>query len=278
MKILFIGAGSAYNKHDGQSNVLVMADSGKRLLIDCGSYCWHSMRDLGLGVGDLDALYVSHLHADHVGGIEELAFGTYFNPALQRPRLFCNFQVMDELWEQSLRGGLARIQGKVVTLAEYFECCPVSPHASFVWEGICFTPVQTVHIMAGACIKYSYGLFMRPEAGAVKESGAGSPTCPPAAFFTADTQFCPQPFSTYYQQATIIFHDCETSPFKSGVHAHYDSLRSLPPEIKAKMWLYHYQPDSPQARPGANGEPAPWQQDGFAGFVRKGQEFSLGGA
>lgn len=289
MKIQFVGSGSAFNKKDGQSNALVIADSGKRLLIDCGSYCWHGMRDLGLGVGDIDALYVSHLHADHVGGIEELAFCTYFNPALKRPLLFSNDLVMRELWEQSLRGGLESIQGKVVTLTEYFECCPVNNNESFTWEGIRFTPVQTVHIMAGYYIKYSYGLFIRRQTAGEQAQGTGAPvrmpaesgaagasTPRPTVFFTTDTQFCPNQIMDFYQQASIIFHDCETSPFKSGVHANYDSLRGLPAAVKAKMWLYHYQPDAPQDRPGAHGEPSPCQQDGFAGFVHKGQLFEIG--
>jgi len=41
MKIQFIGAGSAFNKDQGQSNALVISDSGKKLLIDCGSYFWY---------------------------------------------------------------------------------------------------------------------------------------------------------------------------------------------------------------------------------------------
>jgi hypothetical protein len=65
--------------------------------------------------------------------------------------------------------------------------------------------------------------------------------------------------------ADVVFHDCETYPFKSGVHAHYDDLVTLPKEQKAKMWLYHYGPDPKQ---NAN-------KDGFCGFVQKGQTFEV---
>ena len=41
--------------------------------------------------------------------------------------------------------------------------------------------------------------------------------------------------------ADIIFHDCETLPFKSGVHAHYEDLKTLDDKTRKKMWLYHYQ-------------------------------------
>jgi hypothetical protein len=69
----------------------------------------------------------------------------------------------------------------------------------------------------------------------------------------------------------LIFHDCETSPFKSGVHAHFDDLKTLPDEIKSKMWLMHYQwvEEVDLAKLA--------EDNGFAGFVRKGQSFDLTG-
>ena len=44
----------------------------------------------------------------------------------------------------------------------------------------------------------------------------------------------------FYKQADFIVHDCETTPFKSGVHANYLDLKTLPPEIKGRMILAHY--------------------------------------
>jgi len=44
-----------------------------------------------------------------------------------------------------------------------------------------------------------------------------------------------------YETCDLIVHDCETGPFQSGVHAHYDQLRTLSAEVKAKMLLVHYQ-------------------------------------
>lgn len=84
-------------------------------------------------------------------------------------------------------------------------------------------------------------------------------------FLTTDTQFCPRQIERFYDRSEAIFHDCETYPFKSGVHAHYDDLRTLPEATKKKMWLYHYGPD-PKQRP---------EEDGFQGFVAKGQTFEF---
>jgi len=252
MKIIFVGAGSAFNKKDGQSNVLVKSKSNKYLLIDCGSYCWDFMSKINLCVNDIDALYVSHLHGDHIGGIEELAFCTYFNPSCERPKLFCNNSLMHDLWDQSLRGGLESIQGKVVTITEYFDCHPVEKNDSFDWEGIRFTPVQTVHVMAGYYIKYSYGLCIQEKGGK-------------SIFFTSDTQFCPNQIMYFYDKADVIFQDCETAPYNSGVHASYNELKTLEDSIKEKMILYHYQPNPPQD----------YIADGFAGMAKAGKVYEF---
>ena len=84
-------------------------------------------------------------------------------------------------------------------------------------------------------------------------------------FLTTDTQFAPSQIMDFYRRASIVFQDCETSPYKSGVHAHYSELKTLPGDIRAKMWLYHYQDG---ALPDA-------QADGFAGFVKQGQVFEF---
>lgn len=272
MKIKFVGAGSAFNKADGQCNILITADSGKKLLIDCGTYFWQMAAEQNIAVKDIDALYVSHLHADHVGGIEEFAFISYFSK-LPRPKLYCNHTLMKELWEQSLRGGLESIQGKVVTLTEYFDCVPVQNNDTFYWEGYGFTPVQTVHVMAGYTIKYSYGLLIGvPEPQGITGKTLGGKT----VFITTDSQFSPHQIKDFYNRADVVFQDSETSPFKSGVHAHYDELKTLSAETKAKMWLCHYQPNPPQMKePVASEGQAPWKLDGFAGFVTKGQEFDI---
>jgi hypothetical protein len=254
MKLTFIGTGSAFTMTGFQSN-MVLEDSGKRLLIDCGGDVRHALAKAGLGAKDIDGLYVSHLHADHIGGIEWLGFSRYFSQG-PKPDLFINERLATNLWEQSLRGGMASHQGVVLTLDHFFKTVHRIAHNSgFKWGQTDCRLVQTVHYMDGYEIVPSYGLIMKidgkPEVGEV--------------FLTTDTQFAPNQIMDFYQRASIIFQDCETSNYKSGVHAHYTELKTLPPDIRKRMWLYHYQ-DGPL--PDAVG-------DGFAGFVKQGQTFEF---
>lgn len=289
MKIQFVGAGSAFNKKDGQSNVLVIAESGKKLLIDCGCYCWQFMEKLGLGIGDVDGVFVSHLHADHVGGLEEMAFCTFFNPATPKPKLYGNFRLMHDLWEQSLRGGLESIQAKQMDLDSYFDTVRIPDNGEFIWEGIGFKPVQTVHVVNDCTIKFSYGLLIQDGVQwftSIKRKTVSIAKPEPVVFFTTDTQFCPNQISDFYAKSDLIFHDCETSPFKSGVHAHYSELVTLDQEVKNKMVLYHYQPNPPQRQvldiepridenSKVHSRTMPVYQDGFLGFATDGRTYDI---
>ncbi len=261
MRLTFLGTGSAFTLANYHSNMLLDVD-GRRLLIDAGGDVRFSLRDAGHAVGDIEALYVSHLHADHIGGVEWLALSTYFNPALSRPLLFINEKMSEELWLNSLKGGLGTLQNQIAHLETYFVTSPIGRNMGFDFAGLHIQTVQTVHYMDGYEIVPSYGLLIptpAPAPGFAPGSNSGM------IFLTTDTQFTPGHLMAFYQKATIIFHDCETGKNRSGIHAHYEELKTLPEEIRAKMWLYHYQDgDLPDAR-----------ADGFAGFVARGQVFEF---
>lgn len=271
MKIKALGVGGAFAPlSKGNSNFLITADSGKRLVFDMGQTFAYIYRDeLGLDFRDVDAVFLSHLHMDHAC-IEQFAFSRYFIPSLDasgmsvKPKLYMTSKLMREGWEHSFKGGLDSLQGKVMTLNDYFDCRPIPDNRSFIWEGYSFTPIQTVHIRSGNIIKYSYGLGIRraPSTDAGKTSRLIDDT-KYDLYITSDTMFDRQ-LSEFYAKSRMIFSDCETLPFRSNVHPNYMDLNTLPSEYKNKMWLYHYGDKIDSVL-----------EDGFAGFIDKGQEFEF---
>lgn len=258
MKLKFLGTGSSFSLNNFHTNAIITANSGKKLLIDAGTDIRFSTREAGLSWKDIDAFYPTHAHADHIGGVEWLAFARYFDKSAGGPPdFFCIRSLMVELWERSFRGGLESIEGKVMHLTDYFKCHGIEQNESFEWEGIKFTPVQTVHVVDGFRFMPSYGLL-------IQEIALPQFMCP-IAFYTSDTQFAPHQLTKFYDMADIIFHDCETAPYYSKVHSHYDDLKTLKDDVKSRMWLTHYQ-DTPKQDAVA---------DGFKGFVTKGQEFEF---
>lgn len=252
MRIVPLGCGSAFTILDWQSNFLI-EENGKKMLIDAGSDIRFSLKDVGLSYKDIDALYITHLHADHIGGGEYLGFCSFFDPSKGKIKLFGQSDVINLAW-QAWSPGMSSVQGRIMGLHDYFDVTSVENNWSFLWERIHFDIVQSVHIMNGFSIVPTYGLMVHQALS------------PKKLYITSDAQFNPNQIRDFYKMADVIIQDCETA-YKSGVHAHYDELKTLEPEIKSKMWLTHRQ-DNVLAKWDDWKKKA--SDDGFLGFMQKG--------
>ncbi len=250
MKLIFLGSGDAFVPitENYQSN-MILESKGKRLLIDCGTDVRHSLHHTHLSYQDIAAVYVSHFHADHVGGLEWLAFRTQFDSSCSKPKLFIHPSMVNPLWDQVLQGGLKSLRNTKATLDSYFDVQAIDVDDHFSWESIYFDLIKTTHIHHGTQLIPSYGLFIQNQKT--------------KWFITTDTQFKPDDYMPWYQSADVIFHECEIAQEPSGVHSHFSQLMGLSADIKSKMWLYHYSADTlPDA-----------QAYGFKGFITRGQVF-----
>jgi ribonuclease BN (tRNA processing enzyme) len=248
--LTFLGSGSAFFIGNYHSNML-LEYKNEKLLIDCGSDIRFSLNELGFNHHDIKNVFISHLHGDHVGGLEWLAFMTKFDPSCQKPFLYVCETTVDDLWNHVLSGGLSSIENITPSLSTYFDVHVVNQKNSFLWQDITFNLIQTLHFRSNFKTMPTHGLLFYINGKTV--------------WISNDTQFTPESLKPYYEESDIIFHDCETSPYRSSVHAHYLDLVTLPLHVKNKMWLYHY-----------NMGPLPdCVKDGFKGFIKKGQVFEL---
>lgn len=290
MMLTFVGVGPMRaTSEQWQTNAVITHEEGgkkRHLLIDCGTSSEYALAEAGIDVADIDAVFITHEHGDHLGGLASLGLATYFDPTHAKLKVYTDAQLMPQLWERSLRGGMDTLEGKVVGMNDYFDCRPVPTNGSFCWPEdsksgyIWFTPIQMLHVVAGNSFMPTFGLMITPSplgsVGAYKYVLGGEGKKPIACdhrkriFYTSDTQFCPHQIQCFYDQADQIFHDCETAPYYSKVHSHRDDLDGLDAATKEKMHFMHYQPVAPIE------EMQVWAKEhGFAGFVVKGQEFDL---
>jgi ribonuclease BN (tRNA processing enzyme) len=256
MKLIFLGSGSAFTVgvDNFHSNLLLVSDRNRKLLLDCGTDIKFSLYLAGYSHRDITDIYVSHLHGDHIGGLEYIGFTTKFDPRCERPRVYVSKDMAEDLWERCLSGAMRSVDGEIVGADAFFDIQKIDRGGSFEWEDINFQVIRVIHVNNGFFDVPSYGLFFQIEGVKV--------------FFSTDSQLCLEMNREYYEQADVIFHDCETSPFPTKIHAHYTELLTLPAKIRNKMWLYHYQPG---ALPDA-------EKDGFRGFVKRGQTFEFSNA
>lgn len=221
MKITVIGCGNAFSKKSFNQSFLV-EEKNRKLLIDCGSQTPSALSNAGINIKDINDIYVSHAHADHCGGLEEFAFLRYdwakrprcYKEGSYAPRLICDEQLLKDLWEKTMRGGLESMEGFVSKMDTFFEPFPVEANVPFNWEGWSVSLIQQVHIMSGSRIMPSFGVMFKKD---------GHKT----VYFVTDSQHCsPRQMEEFYTQADLIFQDCECTgvnfQFQEGTKTYKD--------------------------------------------------------
>ncbi|MDM8551284.1 MBL fold metallo-hydrolase [Desulfobacterales bacterium HSG2] len=265
-----------------QSNFLIEFDTpGKRgktpyrLLLDIGGDVRHALKFLGLTSSDIDGVYISHAHNDHIGGMEYLGLTTLFNPfytpakkkwlgdqfiasklfleqewwhgppANAKPDIFIHRKVLEPL-RRAVGPGLDTVQGVPnVTLKTYFDIHLIGKQEDGQTKRQIFhdgaghwtvTPVFTMHVISSSEEMASYGISLQHSDGY-------------NILMPTDTQHVmPSQLELHYRRADRIYMDCETSKFPSGVHPHIsDLINDMDPDVQKKCLLYHYDeyPDVP---------------------------------
>ncbi len=83
IKFIVLGSGTSVpHATRTSSGYWVETEKGK-LLLDCSPSVIHRMAQENLVWAELDAIWISHFHLDHVGGLAPFLFGTKYAPEMQ---------------------------------------------------------------------------------------------------------------------------------------------------------------------------------------------------
>jgi len=69
MHLQFVGCGDAFGSGGRFNACFHLVGRGINALIDCGASSLVSMNKLAINRNDIDVIFISHFHADHVGGV-----------------------------------------------------------------------------------------------------------------------------------------------------------------------------------------------------------------
>ena len=262
LSLFFVGTGSAFSKINFQTNVLIVKGDD-HLLIDCGALCPYVLTQYKASITQVKNILITHSHADHIGGLEEMALmGRYITKT--RPKMIISNYYKKILWNESLKGGCAYGEYAPtghMTFDDYFE--QVEP------KQIGRKPRPLYEINIGSInIKMFRTKHIPDSADDWKKSFFSLGTIiDNRILYTCDTRFDKELLDWLCSKYDIeyIFHDCQFYP--GGVHAPYEDLKSLPKELKEKMFLCHYGDNFKQFNP---------TKDGFMGFAQRGIYYDFG--
>ncbi|MCI0378082.1 MAG: MBL fold metallo-hydrolase [Gemmataceae bacterium] len=224
MRFLPLGVGDAFSAKHYSSSLAVEAD-GQWLLIDCPHPVRKMVREaaasagIALDVAQFLGVVLTHLHGDHVSGLETLAF--YYRYAIRtKLTLFTHPAVAADLWSKHLAGsmeyslpaiGAAPVQRM---LEDFFDLRLLDENQTAAIGPFTLSCKQTLHSVPTVAYRVQ----------------AGGRTLG----LSADTPFDPE-LIAWLKDADVIVHEA------GGAYPHteYDKLLQLADDVKKKMRLIH---------------------------------------
>ncbi|MEO7432560.1 MAG: MBL fold metallo-hydrolase [Dokdonella sp.] len=214
LALRFLGVGSAQAPELGSACGVVERDGEPLLMIDCGPEALSSYLDQ---FGEPPhAVYITHTHMDHVGGLERLFYRIYFDAQWRgRVRIFAHAALIPLLQ--------ARVADYPEVLAEgganFWDAFVLIPVSRGFWcDGLWFDVFPTRHHAPNT----SFGIAL-----------SGS------VVWTGDTRPVPEMLGVHAARGELVAHDCAVhgNPSHTGID---DLDREYSAELLKRLTLYHY--------------------------------------
>ena len=208
-----LGTGAAQAAELGNAAAVLEHEGRPLLLIDCGPDVVARYRQ---AYGTLPAaLYLTHLHMDHVGGLEALFYQLWFEGDRRAPcKLFLHAALVPLLQ--------ARIADYPRLLAE---------GGVQFWDAFQLLPASRGFWLDG----HWFELFAGRHHRAQSAFGLALPGC---MVWTGDTRPIPEALAVHAARGERVFHDCGLLPNPSHTGLE-DLAREYPPDLRARLVLYH---------------------------------------
>ncbi len=227
------GVGDAFTSKY-YTSCLAFGVNGEWLLIDCPHPVRKMLREASITARlqrplDLDQVFavaVSHLHADHCCGLEDLGYFDFFALS-RRAKLLMHPTASARLWNGLLAAGMELVQTEPdeppgqKQLGDFFELLDLNLSQPVKCGPFAIECRRTIHTVPTYALRITAG-----------ERVLG---------YSADSAYDPN-LIDWLAPANLIVHEATTLTH-SGVHTPYHKLAALPESLRSRIRLTHYPDD-----------------------------------
>ncbi|MCA1021527.1 MBL fold metallo-hydrolase [Halobacillus litoralis] len=222
MKITPLGVGGAFTEKYYHNNYVFDLGS-RKLLIDAGTTIRYSIKESEYELNDITDILITHLHSDHVGGLEEIG---------QRCKFILNHK--PTLWvredmERELREVISKGLETGFDIEDYFNIKTFLVRYGFSIGDYSVKTIKTDNYHAQDMKSFGFKL--------VKHGGNN-------LIFTSDiADIKKAKFDVYIDENTVaVFHDCSLS--QSPVHSSIVDISEHYEDDLINFYMMHYQDSS----------------------------------
>jgi ribonuclease BN (tRNA processing enzyme) len=222
-EVLVLGVGDTFSEKY-HSSALLLSSNGFHLAVDCPDMYRSVLRSAAdrsgrkVCVEDIDHVLITHVHGDHMNGLEGVAFYKHFAEG-KRVQLITSPEVRAAIWDERLKASMSVLwdgeQFRQMGFDSYFEHLPLN------WSGD--------NVVGPFRIRARRTRHHVPTSALLIEAAGRT------VGYSSDTAFDPE-LIAFLEPADLIIHETNLGP----AHTPYSALAALPAELQTRMRLIHY--------------------------------------
>lgn len=228
MRLFALGVGDTFTEKHNTHALLVEAE-GFRLAIDCPDSYRRVLRQARdriaapevarhLDLAEIDHVLVTHVHGDHMNGLEGVAYFKHFVQH-RRLHLYTLAAVRDALWERRLVASMGTLWNGATFRELAFE-------DYFAWTEL---PLDRAAQIGPFTVRARRTKHHVPTSALLLEHGGKR------LGISSDTAFDPE-LIAFLAQADLVVHETNHGP----AHTAYADLLTLGDDVRRKLRLIHY--------------------------------------
>ena len=225
LDINFIGIGGAFDIEEGSSSVIFKTKLGKEFLIDCGHSSYEYLKK-NEKLKDIDVIFITHMHSDHVNGLSTLIFDRFYIHKLETI-IECTEAVGEKLRQYLNICGHPEDQYVIQTGNAFFE-----------EERISVTKIDTTaHHWPYPGFPNSGLLFhFETENDYAVVIYSGDINVPITSLMSEENY----PFVYEKPENVFIFHDMTSLVHEQNPHTNFDLLVPVQKRFGKNLFTYHH--------------------------------------